>query len=160
VRSAFEIACVRQFMKVESTFAFLKRAGPPSPLIRPLGCATPGGLQKEVPEQFFQLGARNRGNPFAERTQVLSRRRGHGGVNGRNSDNPLIQRYLHWEPDTTLGSKINISLDSAVKLASCTKTRCRSSRKKGRQKPSTRSLLQRSREPPRPEGPSVFICFA
>jgi nucleoside-diphosphate-sugar epimerase len=24
------------------------------------------------------------------------------GVNGRNSDNTLIQRYLHWEPDTTL----------------------------------------------------------
>jgi nucleoside-diphosphate-sugar epimerase len=24
------------------------------------------------------------------------------GVNGRNSDNSLIQRYLHWEPDTTL----------------------------------------------------------
>jgi hypothetical protein len=23
-------------------------------------------------------------------------------VNGRNSDNPLIPRYLHWEPDTTL----------------------------------------------------------
>jgi nucleoside-diphosphate-sugar epimerase len=24
------------------------------------------------------------------------------GVNGRNSDNTLIQKYLHWEPDTTL----------------------------------------------------------
>jgi len=24
------------------------------------------------------------------------------GVNGRNSDNTLIQHYLHWEPDTTL----------------------------------------------------------
>src|ERR1700691_2584726 len=24
------------------------------------------------------------------------------GVNGRNSDNALIQKYLHWEPDTTL----------------------------------------------------------
>jgi GDP-D-mannose 3', 5'-epimerase len=24
------------------------------------------------------------------------------GVNGRNSDNTLIQRYLHWQPDTTL----------------------------------------------------------
>jgi nucleoside-diphosphate-sugar epimerase len=24
------------------------------------------------------------------------------GVNGRNSDNTLIQRYLRWEPDTTL----------------------------------------------------------
>jgi GDP-D-mannose 3',5'-epimerase len=24
------------------------------------------------------------------------------GVNGRNSDNTLIQSYLHWEPDTTL----------------------------------------------------------
>ena len=24
------------------------------------------------------------------------------GVNGRNSDNALIQRYLRWEPDTTL----------------------------------------------------------
>jgi nucleoside-diphosphate-sugar epimerase len=24
------------------------------------------------------------------------------GVNGRNSDNALIQQYLHWEPDTTL----------------------------------------------------------
>jgi nucleoside-diphosphate-sugar epimerase len=24
------------------------------------------------------------------------------GVNGRNSDNTLIQRYLHWEPDTLL----------------------------------------------------------
>jgi nucleoside-diphosphate-sugar epimerase len=24
------------------------------------------------------------------------------GVNGRNSDNTLIQRYLHWEPDITL----------------------------------------------------------
>jgi GDP-D-mannose 3', 5'-epimerase len=24
------------------------------------------------------------------------------GVNGRNSDNTLIQRYLHWEPNTTL----------------------------------------------------------
>jgi GDP-D-mannose 3', 5'-epimerase len=24
------------------------------------------------------------------------------GVNGRNSDNALIRRYLHWEPDTTL----------------------------------------------------------
>ena len=24
------------------------------------------------------------------------------GVNGRNSDNTLIQRHLHWEPDTTL----------------------------------------------------------
>jgi nucleoside-diphosphate-sugar epimerase len=23
-------------------------------------------------------------------------------VNGRNSDNTLIQSYLHWEPDTTL----------------------------------------------------------
>src|SRR5881227_2556019 len=24
------------------------------------------------------------------------------GVNGRNSDNTLIQKYLHWEPDTRL----------------------------------------------------------
>jgi nucleoside-diphosphate-sugar epimerase len=24
------------------------------------------------------------------------------GVNGRNSDNTLIQKYLHWEPNTTL----------------------------------------------------------
>jgi nucleoside-diphosphate-sugar epimerase len=24
------------------------------------------------------------------------------GVNGRNSDNTLIQKYLNWEPDTTL----------------------------------------------------------
>jgi nucleoside-diphosphate-sugar epimerase len=24
------------------------------------------------------------------------------GVNGRNSDNALIQKYLKWEPDTTL----------------------------------------------------------
>ena len=24
------------------------------------------------------------------------------GVNGRNSDNTLIQKYLKWEPDTTL----------------------------------------------------------
>jgi hypothetical protein len=24
------------------------------------------------------------------------------GMNGRNSDNMLIQRYLHWEPDTRL----------------------------------------------------------
>jgi GDP-D-mannose 3',5'-epimerase len=24
------------------------------------------------------------------------------GVNGRNSDNTLIKRYLNWEPDTTL----------------------------------------------------------
>jgi nucleoside-diphosphate-sugar epimerase len=24
------------------------------------------------------------------------------GVNGRNSDNTLIQKYLHWEPGTTL----------------------------------------------------------
>jgi nucleoside-diphosphate-sugar epimerase len=24
------------------------------------------------------------------------------GVNGRNSDNALIQKYLQWEPDTTL----------------------------------------------------------
>ncbi|MGA2427736.1 MAG: hypothetical protein ABSH13_04470 [Candidatus Acidiferrum sp.] len=23
-------------------------------------------------------------------------------MNGRNSDNTLIQHYLHWEPDTTL----------------------------------------------------------
>ena len=26
------------------------------------------------------------------------------GVNGRNSDNTLIQKYLHWEPDTSLRS--------------------------------------------------------
>jgi nucleoside-diphosphate-sugar epimerase len=26
----------------------------------------------------------------------------HQGVNGCISDNTLIQRYLHWQPDTTL----------------------------------------------------------
>jgi hypothetical protein len=34
---------------------------------------------------------------------VSSSQRGHEGVNGRNSDNTLIQRCLHWQPDTALG---------------------------------------------------------
>jgi len=33
---------------------------------------------------------------------VSSSQTGHHGVNGRNSDNILIQRYLYWEPDITL----------------------------------------------------------
>jgi hypothetical protein len=32
--------------------------------------------------------------------------RGHQGVNGRISDNTLIQRYLHWQPDTTLREEL------------------------------------------------------
>ena len=62
-------------------------------------------------------------------------------MNRRNSDNTHIQRYLHWQPDTTLreglekptaGSTINISLHSAVKLASCAKPKCHANRKKRR----------------------------
>jgi dTDP-D-glucose 4,6-dehydratase len=55
-------------------------------------------------------------------------------MNGRNSDNTLIQRYLHWKPDTALREglektyawfTINISRDSAVNPASCTKPKRR-----------------------------------
>jgi hypothetical protein len=31
---------------------------------------------------------------------MLSRTLGRCGVNGRNADNTLIQRYLRWNPDT------------------------------------------------------------
>lgn len=31
------------------------------------------------------------------------------GVNGRNSDNTLIQKYLHWEPDTPLRKGLEIT---------------------------------------------------
>jgi hypothetical protein len=75
-------------------------------------------------------------------TLVLVER--HQSVNGCNSDNPLIPRYLHWEPDTTLrggrrkptrGSTIHISLDSAVKLASRAKPKCRAKTVRAKQLP-------------------------
>ena len=34
---------------------------------------------------------------------VILAERGHQCVNGRNSDKTLIEPYLHWQPDTTLG---------------------------------------------------------
>jgi hypothetical protein len=64
----------------------------------------------------------------------------HRGVNGRHSDNTLIQRYLYWESDATLrkglqenprvGSRSISRSTAAVKLASCAKPKCRINRKK------------------------------